>query len=677
MRVASGLRPEIQALRALAVLAVVLYHLWPVILTGGFVGVDVFFVVSGFLITSHLLREHTSTGTIRLGRFWARRARRLLPAALLVIALSGIAVVAIMPQLFWAQFFREAIASAVYVENWVLAGDAVNYLAAHNSPSALQHYWSLSVEEQFYVVWPLLLIGAGLLARRVAPQRGRLILAMTLGVVTVASLAYSVLLTSADPSAAYFVTPTRAWEFGIGGLLAFVPVVVGVERVRSAVAWLGWIAIVLAIVKYSAGTPFPGYTALLPVLGTAAVIWAGSPRPWWSPRFVASLPPVQFVGGISYSLYLWHWPLIIIAPYVLGYPQLAIVEKSALLVLSIALAWLTKRFVEDPVRVGRLAQVPSRWTALAAIAGMAIIVIPSLLGGAASAARLAADDAQRAQLSTTPCFGAASLDPALDCADATYPVLSPDPAVAPEDVPTIFFADPPCFAGGTEVRVCSFGAPDATLRIALVGDSHAAQWQPALEAIALSEGWRLDTYLKTNCAFSDAKRTAQYDPCTQWSAGVEDELAGSGPYDLVITSFFAENLGLEVDAGAVSRASAITGFHDVWQPLIDGGSTVVALADTPHLAADVTVCVALHPTTPARCSASRDSATAREDLQVTAADGFSGAASIDMVDWFCGQSACEAVIGGVVVHTDPFHITQTYASTMAPYLLRELRPLLG
>lgn len=669
-----GIRPEIQALRAAAVLAVVLYHLWPVVLTGGFVGVDVFFVVSGFLITAHLVRERERTGRIGLGSFWARRARRLLPAALLVLFITCIAVVVWMPQIFWAQFFRESIASALYVENWVLAGDAVDYLAAHQAASAAQHYWSLSVEEQFYLVWPLLLVAAYALSARLAPARRRTVIAIVLGVVVTASLACSIIWTAADPAGAYFVTPTRAWEFGLGGLLALAPLWVTNDRVRSVVSWLGWIAIALAVIRFTASTPFPGYTALLPVLGTVAVIAAGSPTPVWGPRFLVSLPPVQWLGGISYSLYLWHWPLIVIAPYVLGYPQLALLEKAVILAIAITAAWLTKRFVEDPVRDGRLAHARPRFTLVASLAAMLVVVVPSIAAVQFSAQRIAQDDALRAELATMSCFGAPSIADPESCADADFPVISPDEALAPEDVPALFFADPPCLASATEAATCRFGV-DGGLRVALIGDSHAAQWQPALEVLAHQEGWQLDTYLKTNCAFTTTNRSAAYEGCTQWSLEVAGALDAQQPYDLVITSFFAENLGLEVDSGLVTSRDAISGFRDAWQPLLDDGSRIAVIPDTPHMADDVTICVALHPKDAAQCSAPRQQALAREDLQVSAARGIQGVTIVDMSDLFCSASQCPAVIGGVAVHTDPFHITATYSRTLAPFLGTALAPL--
>src|SRR3954470_24878949 len=256
-------RAEIQALRALAVALVVVCHSWPRALPGGFIGVDVFFVISGFLITSLLLGEVRRTGRVSLAGFWARRARRILPAALLVLAVCALATLAWVPQNHWQQFLDEIRASTAYVENWQLAATATNYFAnAASVQSPVQHYWSLSAEEQFYLVWPVLILLVVLL------RGGRRGFALGMGVLALASLAFSIYDTAADPAAAYFITPTRAWEFAAGGLLALA----GTSR-RPSVSWLRLAAIAIAAVFYGPATPFPGIAAALPVAGALAVMW--------------------------------------------------------------------------------------------------------------------------------------------------------------------------------------------------------------------------------------------------------------------------------------------------------------------------------------------------------------------------------------------------------------------
>src|SRR5438067_2576101 len=277
-KLAKEVRPEIQALRAAAVSLVVVYHFWPRALPGGFVGVDVFFAISGFLITSHLLREVDRTGTVSMPAFWARRARRILPPALIVLLFCAVATIVFVPLNYWQQFFTEMRASTTYGQNWHLAAAAVDYFSADNLPSPVEHFWSLSAEEQFYLVWPVLIVAASALTRLRSVRLGRRSVAIAMSVLTVVSVAYGIYSTATNPAAAYFVTPTRAWEFGVGGLLALAPGVLAARpRLCSLGSWLGIAAIALAAATFSDATPFPGVAALLPVFGATLVIAAGAP----------------------------------------------------------------------------------------------------------------------------------------------------------------------------------------------------------------------------------------------------------------------------------------------------------------------------------------------------------------------------------------------------------------
>ncbi|MGB4136050.1 MAG: acyltransferase, partial [Microbacterium sp.] len=305
----SAMRADIQGLRALAVTMVVVFHLYPRVLSGGYVGVDVFFVISGYLITGHLLREVQETGSVRVGRFWARRARRLLPAAFTVLAVSVLAVWIVLPITALHQNFTEIGFAAGYVLNWRLAAMSVDYLGADDQPSIVQHFWSLSVEEQFYLVWPVLILlvlwGARWMLRDRSPWR-KPALAGALALVFAVSLTYSAVATEASPPEAYFATTTRAWEFAAGGLLCFLPALRVPEAVRAVLGWLAVAAIVLVAATYSGRTAFPGVAALLPVLATALLIHLGGAGVGarWSPQRFADVRPVRFLGDVSYAVYL-------------------------------------------------------------------------------------------------------------------------------------------------------------------------------------------------------------------------------------------------------------------------------------------------------------------------------------------------------------------------------------
>ena len=471
--------PHVQGLRAIAVLLVVLYHFWPARLPGGYVGVDVFFVISGFLITSHLMRELTATGTVRLSQFWARRARRLLPASLLVLLFCAIVAGSpyLMPTSALPNEVREIIASTFYVENWYLAFTSADYLNHAGDPTTVQHYWSLSLEEQFYVLWPLIMLLAAWVAVKFFRGRRRTAVIVALGAVSAASFVFCVVFTLTDPAPAYFLTFTRMWQFGVGAMIALIPVLrVSNPIVSFVLGWGGILALVYTAFRFDAQTTFPGYAAALPTLGAAAVIAASNTRRWWYPTRILSIRPAQFTGNISYSLYLWHWPLIIIAPSV-PFWGLTIYHRVALLTLCFVLAWLTKRFVEDPVRGWRvLTSRRPRVTLLASLAAMALVAGTAGAAWAVNANTYREGVAAIQELREDPpaCFGAASvLDE--DCADEDFgDTILPAPGFAGVDRP----ADSECFVQLNDSRPvrCEFGSrdPDAP-RVALIGDSHAYQ----------------------------------------------------------------------------------------------------------------------------------------------------------------------------------------------------------
>ena len=343
-----GFRPDVEGLRAVAVVAVLLYHAGVPFARGGYVGVDVFFVISGYLITGLLVRELEKTGTVSLSRFYSRRAKRLLPLTVVVLAF----VVALSWLLFDPVRMDEVslgvVAAGLYAMNWLLALRATDYFAAGLEASPVQHFWTLAVEEQFYLIWPALLLAAAWYSRRTSWSL-RPVLALAFATVAVASLAYSIYSTGQQAGAAYFSTFTRGWELALGGMLALVPTSrLGRQSpwVVGALAWAGLGAIVFSTFQFNDDTLFPGYAALLPTLGTAAIIAAGFATTARGPARLLTLGPVRHVGRISYSWYLWHWPPLVFAAAIWG--RLSPLEGVAVLAASYLPAVLTNRLVEKP-----------------------------------------------------------------------------------------------------------------------------------------------------------------------------------------------------------------------------------------------------------------------------------------------------------------------------------------
>ncbi|MDR6866183.1 peptidoglycan/LPS O-acetylase OafA/YrhL [Microbacterium resistens] len=657
-------RSEIQALRALAVLLVVVYHLWPERLTGGYVGVDVFFVISGFLITLHIARGIQSDRGFSLREFYARRARRLLPASLLVLLLVGAVTLVLMPQTLWEDFGTQIAASALYVENWVLNARAVDYLALGAQPSPVQHFWSLSAEEQFYLVWPLLLLVAAVLAVKAGKRRiFGLVLAMAC--VTLLSLSYSVFATATDPASAYFVTPTRAWEFGAGGLAALLlPDLVGHERIRTVLAWGGYAGIFVAAFLFDSATPFPGYAALLPVVATVLVIVAGDPRTRLTPAFLTGRRPVQFVGGISYSMYLWHWPLIVFVPILASGvgTSLTTVQKVIIFGATLVLGWLSKKYIEDPFIGDGL---PARWrrprvTFTAVAAGMVIVAAVGVTGAVTVGSRASAATAlvaQSLQSDDASCLGAATLVEE-GCADFATDLVIPDPVIARQD---LVAQDCQQRAGRAEVIRCEFGPEDGGTRVVLLGDSHANQWLPALTAIAEKRDWHLTTYFKSSCPFSVAD--FRNPSCTEWNAAVRAELEASR-FDIAIV---ASGSGLEaIAAKQDALETATAGVVGAWGSLTATGARIIPIADTPRPdragITDPPSCVAEGRD----CDLPANKALGDDPL-VEGAKA-SGIPIIDMNDLLCSAGVCPAIIGGVLAYRDGNHLTGAYVTTLTPYL---------
>ncbi|GAA1710434.1 acyltransferase family protein [Isoptericola hypogeus] len=659
--------PEVQALRALAVSLVVAYHLRPDLLPGGYVGVDVFFVISGFLITGHMLREARSTGRLALARFWANRARRILPAALLVIAVTAVTATALVPVTGWRELTRQGVASVFYVQNWVLAADSVDYLAAENVATPFQHFWSLAVEEQFYLVWPLLLVGA-MRVRWRAPVHARsagtpvtLVLVVFCAVV-LASFVWSAFASARDP-AAYFTTTTRLWELGLGGVLA----VVHRDRsrfvgARSVLALGGLAAVVGSAWLLTDETAFPGTAALAPVLGTAAVIAAGRTAGPGSLTWLVDRRWVQWLGNSSYSLYLWHFPVVVCFLAWKGRPPSAL-EAVGLVAMMLLAAAASYRWVEQPLRAARWARAAPWKVLTAAAVAMAVTgvvaLVPALRSDAYDRAWRAA--AAAVQVEPGSGFGADAVR------DGTAPAfVTEDPVIVPS-LASLRTELSPVFTRcsvGPEVPgtpSCEFGDPDADRTLALVGDSHVRMLGTPLTAIAKERGWRVVTYLHNSCPFSlEPRDIPSGDSCVAANRATLDALLAEAP-DVVVTSYYTGSHFEDPDGAA-------EGFADAWRPLVGAGVRVVAVEDAPRPRKDVVECVADHPDDPAECAVPRRDALARHGLLAEAAALAGGVDVVDLEDRYCGARSCPAVVGNVMVYRDDNHVTDTYARSLQPYL---------
>jgi peptidoglycan/LPS O-acetylase OafA/YrhL len=678
-------RREIQGLRAVAVLLVVVFHLWPHRLPGGYVGVDVFFVISGFLITSLLLREVDRSGSVSLTEFWARRMRRLLPASYVVLVVSAVGVLVFVPRLVWQQFFGEILGAGLYVENWVLAVNSVDYLAAENTPSPAQHYWTLSAEEQFYLVWPLLVLLGIWLARRASRGRGgptmpRRAVFTVLAIGVVGSLAYSLWVSATNPAWAYFVTPARAWEFGAGALLAFAPPVARRVPVlaRALVGWAALVVLVVCALVLDAGTPMPGTAAIWVVAASAALIWVEAPGLAWSSDRLLAVQPAQFLGDVSYSVYLWHWPLIILLPYVTDH-ELTRFDRISILLATIGLAALTKRWVEDPVRAARHLGLgrPLPTFAYAATAAVLLTVLCVLPRQDVAREVAHTEQVAAALASRSPhCFGAQSRDPRVkNCPNpALADTLVPSPSAAKDDVPDEARCRKPLSAD--PIQPCRYGTPRAGVpHLAVIGDSHARVLMTMVQQLVDAGLVTADEYVASGCPWSTAPPNPQspyLKDCAEFRRKLYPLLdKHATDYDAILTTG-----RLTVMIG--DHDTVVSGLAEAWRRVTRQGVPVLVLRDNPQDVVggdDPQFCLAQVSVAQAnrKCALDRHDKLDRWfDALTLAARRTPGAHVIDLTPYYCDRDTCPVVIGGVNVYRDDNHVSVTYAKTLAPYLYKAI-----
>ncbi len=677
----------IQALRAFAVSWVVLDHAFPWLLPGGFVGVDIFFVISGHLITAHLIGE-LARGEFTFARFYLRRARRLLPAALSVLILTLIGTLWLLPPAWTAETLGGIGAAAIYGVNWWLAAHAVDYFADSGVISPVNHFWSLSVEEQFYLVWPALLwAGWRLFGRRGAPALRRTVAALLTGVFALSLLA-ATLATRHDPGPAYFLTYTRAWEFALGGLSALaVPRLArtrgGWTRTRALSVLFGWAVLVASGWLLSPRSGVPGPVTLPVVLATAWLLIIGDGHGARPLHRVIAWAPVQRLGDISYSVYLWHWPLLILAPFALGVEALSVVQRLALLGATLILSALSWRFIETrfrspgaaPHRAGTTGRRLAAFVALSlALAGLAFGLARHQSGKSAEVAtRLFALSQDPA-----PCFGARASEPGADC-PASHRLADPDFALQTWASQIIALPNgTSCQSepGEATLARCAFGAPPetATRRVALLGDSHAGMWASALGQFVATDGIRVETFLASSCPTTDAPDVfATYlapenrAACLSLRAEATGIILNDPAIDTVIVSGNAYQLKRWTEAGWVEDDGA--GLARVWARFIAAGKRVLVIDDVPMLPWKLPDCLARPGQDAEACT--HPAAEVPPETPLARAFrrlGSDRARLISFKDVFCDATTCHSIIGGIPAYMDSDHISAPLSRSLAPRL---------
>lgn len=624
---------------------VAIFHIWLGKVSGG---VDVFFIVSGYLITSTLLFRLQRHGKINFLENFLGLAKRLFPLAFLVLLATVAMTILVLPQSVWTQAQEEFIASLFYFENWKLAFDSVDYLAENNVASPFQHFWALSIQGQFYITWPLLLTGVYLIAVKWLKLPFRKSLLGILSILFILSFSFSIYATNVNQPFTYFNTFARVWEFSLGGLLVLLlPYLKFKKPVHILMGWIGLFTILLTGILLPVADMFPGYAALLPTMGVIFIIIAAENGNSFGVERLLHSKPLQWMGSISYGVYLWHWPLLI------GYLNVFAVEKVSLLdglliiIISIVLAYITIQTVEKPIRTLSLTKQKLKITSI--VAASLVFMTSIGLAWMLYIDHLQAEAAKLAE-NTLDYPGGLVISDGMVEKEGIEPI--PTLLDLPTDLPT-FYSDPNCELGFSRTNglgECSYGElidPKAT--IALVGGSHSGHWFPAIEPILKQNSYRLDIIYEDACRFTtDDFDGALTESCMEWNEFVLEKLQSSPP-DLVITT---ANVG---DEDVVPQ-----GYIEAWKEL-EGKTHILAIRDNPRTLVRPAACLLGKNEA---CEYPRSKVLSDEIPWENTANIPSNVTFADFSDYFCIEDTCPQVIGNVIVYRDLHHLSAAYAATL-------------
>ena len=605
---------QIQGLRAVAALLVTIYHAH--LVPGGFIGVDIFYVISGYLITGLIVREIDKTGRLDLNEFYQRRIKRLLPTSVFVLFATAIVGFFVLPSITRDALGRDLFAAAAYVSNYLFAWWENDYQNLDATPSPFIHYWSLAVEEQFYVVWPIFILFLS--------RYGKRAILNGVALVTGVSFLFSLYLTQAAPIWAFYSLPTRAWELGVGALLLFIPD----KYLRNRFfPWIGAIGLAIGTFSFNESTAFPGINALLPVLATAILI---ATIPIW-PRFFNDLSNnrlMQWLGAISYPLYLWHWPALVLPSSALGRP-LRIRETVLCVLLTIFLAHYTSKFIEQPLRHRQFPakKVYGFFAATTTVSLMAGVVIASTASSVINVKGTNFSFDLNQVLAKPAVYG--------DGCHVNY--------------------------GEVESGDCKYGEIGSAVRIVLYGDSHAAQWFPSLEKLAKEKGFELTSLTKSACSSVDSPRPDQgaykNSECELWRENSIKRIQKMKPDAVIVSSFqyFSQ------PAGYSNRAQWWDdGQRRLLEDLQGSSRNLIYISDTPHPRGDIPNCLATRDV--------KDCETTEKTPNII----INGFKKIDPTPWLC-NGVCSSIKDGYVVYRDASHISVAAALALTPQLEAALR----
>lgn len=684
-------RADVQGIRALAVLLVLVHHLWPHAMPGGYIGVDVFFVVSGYLITALMVREADREGRISLRQFYARRARRILPAATLVLLATLVASLLTLALLRTRTVLVDAIWTTFFLGNVRMAAIDADYFASDAPASPFRHYWSLAVEEQFYLLWPLVLtlvVTAAMHRHGGRPELVRRWAGLVLAIAAIASMLWSVYATSTSPDSAYYSTFTRAYELAIGAGLALGPRALPMPRVaREGLACSGLAAILWAAFTFSGETPFPGLAALAPVLGTAALLVAGSgSHQGYCSRLLGVRAAVK-VGDWSYSLYLWHWPLIVLLEANLAPGAYTWEWKLLTAAVAVLLSWATFRWVENPFRRGRPWRTVRRGLAIypaSVAAALGVVLVAHLVVDD----RLTGDNGVAAVTVAEHPEVIGEGDAIQDLVEASVVAAEEGHGIPGRLTPALTDIDSSMadlggcrYESGTR-SLCALGDPDAERTIVVIGDSLARAMSPAVVKLGRQEGYRVFVLGLPGCPATSLVQASQRSrsPDTfceefkEWRLSVVADLEP----DVVVMATSAQRL-IDPRTDRVVKESdpaylrlARRGWEAQVKDLRRHAGRVVVFGNTPRLPLTPGECLTDGEPTLGDCTFSSVAKATEQARVLLDAARRAGGEVLDAHDWFCSAGRCPMVVGDYVTLRDTHHMTRDYAEVLAGPLAERL-----
>ncbi|POH59951.1 acyltransferase family protein [Arthrobacter glacialis] len=654
--------PEVQGLRALAVLMVVAYHVWFGRISGG---VDIFLLVSAFLLTGQFTRKLESGNALELLKYWVHLFKRLLPMIAVTLLATLGATYLFLPESRWSSIFGQTWASLFYYQNWFLASEAVDYYAAdHSVASPLQHFWSLSIQGQIFILWPLIFAGAAILAR-VFRLRVRVLLLYMFGAVFASSLIFSIITTNTNQTFAYFDTRARLWEFALGSLLALVlPYLQFSRGTRVVLGWLGVVAMLACGLVLQVGQQFPGYMALWPTLAAACIIVAGFTNSKFGADRFLSMKPLVKLGDSSYALYLFHWPILVVFLVASGRDQAGPKAGLAIIVASILAAWAMTKWVDTPLRRNKWIEQKRRRALTVIVVCVSIVALPltawqvhvtnvnnSLLAGSSK---------------NNP--GAASLwSGYVDQSEPGSPLLPTFTAVA---------GDWPTFSGSCEsdaeelINRCTNEVTNGSKSVFVIGSSHAHVLNTPILAMAEKNNWSVTSITKGYCPLGTDTTAGISDSCVDFNKETMAEVLAAKP-DLVVTT----STRTDTAVGVAERLDPT--WVDEVSALNAAGIKVVALRDTPRFAQSVPACLEQNPNDFTACDAPRAELYQPASPTDAVAGSLPNTTFLDLTENFCNSTMCPAVIGNVIVYKDDNHVTATYMKTLDPVFDRDFRAATG